>query len=135
MRLFLTAALATAFYSAFQRRLRNAHPRQFNVLRRASDLLCVCIGMYVVIAGILWMVRPGTLPGDPSIPMWERAAITALCVLIPAIGVRGLRLPTYRPDLGDTAEVIRADPSSEESKNRWERNWWTGEPRSRSGNG
>ena len=77
------------------------------------------------------MVRPGTLPSNPSTPMWERAAITILFVLVIALGVRGLRLPTYRPDLGDTASVIRTDSSSEELVRRKDRNWWTGEPHSR----
>lgn len=132
MRLFLIAAIASLLFSAFQTRLRTTHPRQFNVVRRVGALSCACLGIYAVIASVLWMVRPGTLPSDPSIPTCERAAITVLFVVVIALGVRGLRLPTYRPDLGDTARVMRTDSASEELVRRKDRNWWTGAPRSRS---
>ena|SRR2546423_10258661 len=129
MRLFLIAAIASLLFSAFQTRLRTTHPPYFNIVRRVSAIWCVCLGISALIAGVLWMVRPGTLPSDPSAPMWERAAITGLFVFVIAIGIRGLRLPTYRIDLGDTASAIRADSSREEITRRKDRDWWTGEPR------
>jgi len=131
MRLFLIAAIACLLFSAFQTRLRATHPPYFNIVRRVGALWCVCLGTIAVIAGVLWMVRPGMLPSNLSTPMWERAAITILFVIVIALGVKGLRLPTYRPDLGDTASVIRTDSSREESARRKDRKWWTGEPRSR----
>jgi hypothetical protein len=131
MQLFLIAAIASLLFSVVQTRLRTTHPLSFNVVRRVSAIWCVCLGLIALIAGVLWMVRPGTLPSDPSIPMWGRAAITALFVFVLAVGVRGLRLPTYRIDLGDTASVMHADSAREEIVRRQDRNWWTGEPRSR----
>jgi hypothetical protein len=127
--LFLIAVVALVLISALETSLRARHPAYFNIWRRLVALWCVCLGTIAVIGGILWMVRPGTLPSDLSTPMWERAAITILFVLVVALGVRGLRLPTYRPDLGDAASIMRAEPSSAEAMSRRTRNWWTGDPR------
>ena len=126
---FLIAAIIYVLLAASQTRLRRISPAHSNIVRRVEALWCLCLGAIAAVASVLWIVRPGTLPSDPSIPIWGRVGLMILFVLVAVLGVTGLRAPTYRPDLGD-AKVKNTDSWKGELARRAGRSWWTGEPRS-----
>jgi hypothetical protein len=127
---FLIAAIIYVLLAAFQTRLRRIKPAYSNIVRRVEALWCLCLGTIAVVGSVLWIVRPGTLPSDPSIPIWGRVGLMILFALVAILGARGLRAPTYRPDLGDTMRVKNTDSWKGELSRRADRSWWTGEPRS-----
>ena len=105
------------------------HARYMNVLRRVAGLWFVSLGSLAVLATIVWIVWPGLAPDEPSAPTWGKIAEGVLFALVVVLGIHWMRVPTYRPDLGDTMRFMGTEPWTEELARRQGRSWWTGDPR------
>lgn len=105
------------------------HARFLNVLRRVAALGFVSLGSLAVIVSLAWIVLPGLFPDVPRAPVWGQLIYALLFGFLVALGIHWMRVPTYRPDLGDTMRLVGTEPWPEELARRHGRSWWTGDPR------
>jgi hypothetical protein len=101
-----------------------------NVLRRFAALWFVSLGSIAVVATVAGAIVPDLFPDERITLSYILTTIVASGLFI-ALGIRWLRAPTYRPDLGDTMRIMSTEPWLEELARRQGRNWWTGDPQPR----
>jgi hypothetical protein len=130
MQLFISWIVGAPFVAGlFYARHRMGHARFMNVFRRVAALWFVSLGSLAVIASFVWIAWPGFSPDEAPAPIWGKVTYGVLFALVVAFGVHWMRVPTYRPDLGDTMRLMGTEPWPEELARRQGRSWWTGDPR------
>jgi hypothetical protein len=100
----------------------------YNVLRRAIALWFVSLGSVAVVATVVWVIWPQIYTAEPTTIWGKLATIVAFSLAI-VWGIVWMRMPTYRPDMGDTLWIMNASSWAEQRARRQDRSWWTGNPR------
>jgi hypothetical protein len=98
-----------------------------NVFRRLIGLWFVTLGSLAVIVVAVWLIWP-QLDTTTHVTIAEKVAGIGAFSLAIVWGVFLLRLPTYRPDLGDKPWLM-SSAWAEQLPSRRDRNWWTGSPK------
>lgn len=99
----------------------------YNISRRVVGLWFVSLGSIAVVVGAAWILWPQIDTAAPDTILVKLAVIVAFSLAI-GWGVLLLRMPTYRPDLGDKWWIM-SSAWAEQLPTRQDRNWWTGNPR------
>jgi hypothetical protein len=104
------------------------HARFMNAFRRFAAYWFVCLGTIAVVGTIAVIVRPSSVEGSEA-STGAQLSIIVVFGLVVVVGLLMLRMPTYRPDLGDTMRFMSTEPWPEELARRQGRSPWTGDPR------
>ena len=105
-------------YSRFHWQVFNIGVRLFGVI----SLLAVAVAITSAID--VAVHPPAATTEQGALPAYVADAMVGLFLL--GIAIPLLRVPTYRPDLGDSAWSFKGDGKTQLSS---QRSWWTGEPK------
>jgi hypothetical protein len=104
------------------------HTRFMNAFRRFAAYWFVCLGTLAVVGTIAAIVWPSSVE-ESQASIGTQLSIIIVFGLVVVVGLLMLRMPSYRPDLGDTMRFMSTEPWSEELARRQGRSPWTGDPR------
>ncbi|HZE09139.1 MAG TPA: hypothetical protein VE110_10345 [Gemmatimonadaceae bacterium] len=125
----LVSLVVSGLFSVASGIWRKRAAASYNVFRRIGAIYSVGLGTILLALTAVSTVQPGIFHTNPSLGIGQRLAVAAIFAFVLAIGVDGLRSPTYRPDLGDTMRGRKSKEAwYQELARRNSRNWWTGEP-------
>jgi uncharacterized membrane protein YqjE len=130
MRLVQELIVSLAFIAVwFAARWKMGSFRFGNAFRRGVAIGFASLGTLGFIVSLVWTFWPQAFRDEPPAPLFGKFVSQVLFVLAAGLGVYLVRMPTYRPDLGDTMRLMSNEPWSEELLRRRGRSWWTGDPR------
>jgi hypothetical protein len=104
------------------------HARFMNAFRRFAAYWFVCLGTIAVVGTIAVIVWPSAVE-ESEASIGTLLSIIIVFGLVVVVGLLMLRMPAYRPDLGDTMRFMSTEPWPEELARRRGRSPWTGDPR------
>jgi hypothetical protein len=107
--------------------VKMGHARFMNAFRRFAAFWFVCLGTFAIVGTIASILWPRFFD-QPRTSIGSLIALVIVFGLVVAVGARMLRMPTYRPDLGDTMRLMSNEPWPEELARRQGRSLWTGDP-------
>jgi hypothetical protein len=110
--------------------LKMGHARFMNAFRPFAAYWFVCLGTLAVVGTIAVIAWPSSVE-ESEAPIGTQLLIIIVFGLVVVVGLLMLRMPTYRPDLGDAMRFMSTKPWSEELARRRGRSPWTGDPRPR----
>src|ERR1700730_6280955 len=105
---------------------RMGHARFMNAFRRFAAYWFVCLGTLAVVGTIAAIVWPSSVEESPA-SIGTQISIMIVFGLVAVVGLLMLRMPTYRPDLGDRMRFLSPIPWTDELARRQGRNPWTGD--------
>jgi hypothetical protein len=104
-----------------------------NAFKRFAAYWFICLGTLGAVGSIASIIWPDFFD-DSRTSTAGLIAIIIVFSLAVVVGARMLRMPTFRPDLGDTMRLMSNEPWPEELARRQGRSPWTGDPLPRSAN-
>ena len=102
------------------------HWSLFNVMARVFGIWAAVAAVAFFVSGVLDALNPESVRGDGLTPL--EGAITSLVVGVfcGLLSFFLLRVPSYRPDLGDPTWTFQVKRRSRGKAQASRRSWWTG---------